>query len=93
MGIEPFQNSIDKFTSTADFIRRFDKRDEMWQQFVNYVKKDSIELAGVTEKQREALKRRLEAYLARFKWRSNGYFHVLNDEDAVINKARQVMKS
>ena len=85
--------SIDKFTSTADFIQRFDKRDEMWEQFVNYAKKDSVELAGVTVKQREALKKRLEAYLARFRWRNNGFYHVLNDEDSAINKAKEAMKS
>ena len=87
------RSTIDKFTSAADFIQRFDKRNEMWEQFVNYVKKDSVELGGVTDKQKGGLQRRLEAYLARFRWRSNGYFHVLNDEDAVIAKAREAMKS
>ena len=87
------KSSMDRFKSSADFVQYFDRVDEMWDQFVNYAKRDSVELAGVTEKQKATLKRRLEAYLARFKWRSNGFFHVLNDQDAMINKAREIMKS
>jgi carboxyl-terminal processing protease len=87
------RSAIDKFTSSDDFVKRFDLLDEMWEQFVNYAKKDSVDLSSVTQKQKESLQKRLEAYLARFKWRNNGFYQVLNDQDAVISKAREVMKN
>jgi len=87
------RSAVDKFASSAEFVQRFDKLDEVWEQFVNYAKKDSVDLSSVTAKQKESLQKRLEAYLARFKWRSNGFYHVLNDQDAVISKAREVIKN
>ncbi|MGZ5191497.1 MAG: S41 family peptidase, partial [Flavisolibacter sp.] len=65
----------------------------MWEQFVNYTaKKDSVNLVSLTEKQKESLQKRLEAYLGRFRWRNSGYYQVLNSDDAVINKALEVVK-
>lgn len=83
---------IDQYKSTADFIQRFGRLPQMWEQFVDYAKKDSVDLSTVNEQQKTSLQRRLEAYLARFRWRSNGFYQVLNDEDAVVSKARQEMK-
>jgi carboxyl-terminal processing protease len=83
------KSTIDQYKSADDYLQRFDQLPQMWDQFVNYAKKDSVDLSIVTEKQKESLQRRLEAYLARFRWRSNGYYRVLNDEDAVITKAMQ----
>ncbi len=88
------KSTIDQYKSADDYLQRFDQLPQMWDQFVNYAKKDSVDLSYVTEKQKESLQRRLEAYLARFRWRSNGYYRVLNDEDAVIRKAmEQLSKS
>ena len=64
----------------------------MWDQFVNYAKKDSVKLDTASVKQKESLQKRLEAYLARFRWRNDGYFQVLNNEDAVVKKALDELK-
>ena len=86
------RSDIDKYATSADFVQKFDKLDEVWEQFVNYAKKDSVDLSAVTDRQKISLQKRLEAFLARFKWRSSGFYHVLNDQDAVITKAMEVMK-
>ncbi|HZI54719.1 MAG TPA: carboxyl-terminal protease, partial [Chitinophagaceae bacterium] len=85
------RSAIDKFATSAEFVQKFDRLDEVWEQFVTYAKKDSVDLSTVTEKQKMSLQKRLEAYLARFKWRSSGFYHVLNDQDAVISKAREII--
>ena len=64
----------------------------MWKQFVAYAKKDSANLEDVTPKQKETLQKRLEAYLARFRWRNSGYYQVLNSEDTVFTKAFEQVK-
>lgn len=86
------RQQIDKYPSTAEYIQHFNQSGEMWDQFVNYTVNDSVDLRTVSAKQKESLQKRLEAYLARFRWRNNGYFQVLNNEDAVINKALEEIK-
>ncbi len=86
------RNQIDQYTSPTDYIKKFNQLDDMWKQFVAYAKKDSANLEDVTPKQKETLQKRLEAYLARFRWRNSGYFQVLNSEDTVFAKAFEQIK-
>jgi carboxyl-terminal processing protease len=86
------KSTINRYSSARDYINKFDQLIPMWEQFVSYAKKDSVDLSILNSKQKESLQRRLEAYLARFRWRSNGFFQVLNDEDTVIIKAIEELK-
>jgi carboxyl-terminal processing protease len=86
------KTQVDQYTSATDYVQRFNQLNEMWDQFVNYAKKDSVKLDTVTAKQKESLQKRLEAYLARFRWRSDGFYQVLNNEDAVVKKALEELK-
>ena len=87
------RSKIDQYTSAADYVNRFDKLNELWGQFVSYAaNKDSVDLRPLTDKQKESLQKRLEAYLGRFRWRNTGYYQVLNSEDTVISKALEELK-
>lgn len=86
------RHTIDQYTSVADYTQRFDGLNEMWNQFVAYAAKDSVDLRNVSNKQKESLQKRLEAYLGRFRWRNTGYYQVLNNEDIVIMKALEDLK-
>ncbi|MEI9945018.1 MAG: S41 family peptidase [Chitinophagaceae bacterium] len=79
---------IDKLPSTAAYIQHFDQPTDLWSQFVNYVPA-TIDLNNLSANQKASLQRRLEAYLARFRWRNNGYYQVLNADDAVVKKAME----
>ncbi len=82
------RSQIDQYPSALDYIQRFDKLNELWEQFVSYAAiKDSVNLRILSDKQKESLQKRLEAYLGRFKWRNSGYYQVLNSDDAVVTKA------
>ena len=88
------RSQIDQYTSAADYIQRFDKLNVLWDQFVNYAaSKDSVNLRVLSDKQKESLQRRLEAYLGRFKWRNSGYYQVLNSDDAVVSKALERLRA
>jgi carboxyl-terminal processing protease len=78
---------IDQYSSPGDYIQRFNRLENVWEEFVNYAATQSVDLKSVTAAQKQALQKRLEAFLARFRWRNYGYFHVLNDDDEAVKKA------
>ena len=82
---------VNQFAAPADYIKGFSGSNEMWDQFVNYAVKDSVNLQMVSAKDKEALQKRLKAYLARYKWRSSGFFQVLNSNDSMIIKSAEVL--
>jgi carboxyl-terminal processing protease len=86
------RTKIDAFTSAADYANRFNNVPELWNGFVGYAAKDSVDLQSLSPKQKASLQKRLEAYLARFKWRNTGFFLVLNNDDPVIQKAMETLK-
>ncbi|MBK5272348.1 MAG: carboxyl-terminal protease, partial [Bacteroidia bacterium] len=81
------RKQVDQYISADDYAQHFNKSNEMWQGFVNYVAKDSINLNTVSAKEKETLELRLKAYLARFRWRNSGFYHVINNDDVVVKKA------
>lgn len=81
---------IDAFTSAADYNNRFNAGD-IWTGFVSFAAKDSVNLGGLSAVQQHSLQKRLEAYLARFKWRNTGFYQVLNADDPVIQKAVELL--
>jgi carboxyl-terminal processing protease len=85
------RKQVDKYTSAADYAQHFNDTNEMWEAFVNYTAKDSVNLNTVSAKEKESLEIRLKAYLARFRWRNNGFYNVINNDDVVIKKALDVV--
>jgi carboxyl-terminal processing protease len=78
---------IDRYNSITDYTGHFDKMDEIWAQFTRFAASQGIDLSALSARQKETLQKRLLAYLARFRWRNNGYYQVLNTTDSVIIKA------
>lgn len=83
---------IDKYSSAAEFAGQFNQADALWNDFVSYTNKDSVNLSTVSASQKEFLQNRLQANLARFRWRNHGYFQVLNNDDQLLKKAIDQVK-
>ncbi|HWC52029.1 MAG TPA: S41 family peptidase, partial [Chitinophagaceae bacterium] len=83
---------VQQYATPQDFIKHFNNDNEMWQQLVKYASQDTVNLKSVPETDKESLEKRLKANLARFKWRNEGFYEVLNMDDAVIKKALQVLE-
>jgi carboxyl-terminal processing protease len=81
---------LDKYKSAADFMQNFNDG-PMWDQFVSFAS-GTADLHAVTADQRTTVARRLKAYLAKFRWRNNGYYQVINEEDIVVKRAMEEMK-
>lgn len=80
------------FTSPQNFITNFKKRDELWSSLQDYVSGDSLSLEKIPAQDKDFLLKRMMAQLARFQWRTTGFFEVLNQSDPVVEKALLELK-
>ena len=80
------------FKDASDFSARFNKDDELWKGLSDYVKKDSVSLAGIPPADKSLLQTRIRALLARLAWRSEGYYLLMNQNDPVIKKALDLLR-
>jgi carboxyl-terminal processing protease len=85
------RSQLDNYPSADDYAHKFDRMEELWNQFIQFTARDSVNPATISEQQKQSLKIRLEASLARFKWRSNGFYEVLNQDDPVMKRALEVL--
>lgn len=83
---------LDPYSDPQVYAREFDPSKEMWLRFTNWVKKDSVNLSGVPAFEKQRVEERMEAQLARFKWRDSGFYQVMNTKDSVVLKALEVIR-
>jgi len=85
------QAELKKFQSPAAFYTGFKKDAEIWNELLIYVKRDSINLDGIDQGNRSQVETRMKALLARFIWRTQGYFYIMNQTDPVLKKAMELL--
>lgn len=81
-----------QYKSPADFAARYQNESDVWNGLVDYAAKDSINLKKVSADDKKEIEDRIKAYLARFRWRTQGFYQVSNASDKVIAKALQTMQ-
>jgi carboxyl-terminal processing protease len=81
-----------QYKTPADFSARFQNISDAWNQLVIYAQKDSINLAKIPPKDQVAIQEQIKAYLARLKWRTQGFYQVYNVYDPVVLKAKEALK-
>ncbi len=82
-----------QFKNPADFAARYNNLGDAWNGLVKYAAKDSINLSNVAADDRAEIQDRIKAFLARFRWRTQGYYQVSNTSDKMVQKALEVIKS
>ena len=85
-------DEINKFSTPLDFTANYNNLESLWQELVNYAAKDSIDLKVVSPIDKDYLQKRIKAQLARYKWRSKGYYEVVNGDDPAIKKALEILE-
>jgi carboxyl-terminal processing protease len=78
-----------QYKTPTDFSRQFRNTEAAWKELVSYAMKDSIYLDHVPVKDKVNVQERMKAYLARFKWRTQGFYQVMNATDDIVLKARE----
>jgi carboxyl-terminal processing protease len=86
------QSKFEQYKNPADFAARYQNSTDAWQQLVNYALKDSIKLSNIPDKDKRNIQDQIKAYIARLKWRTQGFYQVFNNYDPAVMKARQVLE-
>lgn len=78
---------LDAFASPTELMKgvQFDESD--WKSLRDFAAQDSVNVGAFTTADKQFLTERMKAMLARFKWRTQGYFEVLNTADPAVTKA------
>ena len=82
---------FDQYKAPADLAIKYQNTSDAWAQLVNYAMKDSINLSKIPEEDKKIIQNRIKAYLARLKWRTQGFYQVYNMSDPVILKAKEIL--
>jgi carboxyl-terminal processing protease len=85
------QNQFQQYKTPADFSARYQNSADAWNQLITYAMKDSINLKKIPEKDKEDIQEQIKAYLARLKWRTQGFYQVYNNYDPVVIKAKEII--
>lgn len=86
------QSQFNAFRSPADLARGYQNTEEAWKGLVAYAQKDSINLSRIPEPDKRNIQNRIKAYLARLKWRTQGFYEVNNTYDPMVLKAKETLK-
>ena len=86
------RHELKKFKTPFDFNLQFNPKAEVWNNLVLHAAKDSIYLKNISTKNITFLQKRIKAQLARYKWRTKGFYEVMNSTDSIIVKALEELK-
>lgn len=82
---------VNGFRNPAEFEKGFNWSEQDWKNFTDFARKDSISLAGLPAKDKTYISQRMKGLLARYRWRNDGYYQVINTNDEIIAKALKVL--
>ncbi|ULQ53469.1 S41 family peptidase [Flavihumibacter fluvii] len=83
---------INSFDNAGAFEKGFNWSEQDWKKFVEFASRDSISLAGLPENDKNYVTRRMKGLLARFRWRNEGYYQVLNPSDEMVKKSLKILQ-
>jgi len=87
------QQDFQRYKSPTELATKFQNTEDAWKQLVVFALKDSIYLSKVPALDKENIEERIKAFIARLKWRSQGFYEVYNLYDPIFQKAKQVINS
>lgn len=86
------RKDLKQYRSPNDLNAKFSLSPSTWNQLIERAKKDSVQLYKLSPKTKQDIELRIKALLARYIWRNNGYFQVLNSDDASYLQALQSLQ-
>jgi carboxyl-terminal processing protease len=80
-----------QYKTPAAFATGFVVNEILWKNFTAFAATDSIDLSGISGKDKTRLAETVKMMIARQIWRTNGYFEVRNASDPMFAKAVEEM--
>ena len=87
------QPLFQQYKTPTDLATKYQNTDDAWKQLVAFALKDSIFLSKIPASDKENIEERIKAYIARLKWRTQGFYEVYNLYDPIFQKAKEVANS
>ena len=78
-----------QYKTPGEFAAKYENTADAWQQLVSYALKDSIYLSNIPATDKKTIEQRIKAYLARLKWRTQGFYEVYNTYDPIFKKGKE----
>jgi carboxyl-terminal processing protease len=82
----------ERYKSPGDFTARYQNSADAWNKLVEFAAKDTINLKNIPADDKKEIQDRIKAYLARFKWRTQGFYQVANSNDKMVKAALNEIK-
>ncbi|HMP94072.1 MAG TPA: S41 family peptidase, partial [Phnomibacter sp.] len=87
------QPVIRKFAQASQYAEQYKMPANAFSGLVNQAKADSIAVEGNLAAAIQPLETRLKALMARYVWRNDGYYQVLNRQDPVVLKSLEILST
>ena len=81
-----------QYKTPGEFAAKYENTADAWQQLVSYALKDSIYLSNIPATDKKTIEQRIKAYLARLKWRTQGFYEVYNTYDPIFKKGKEIIQ-
>ena len=82
----------EQYKSPGEFAAKYKDSEDAWEKLVAFAEKDTINLSKIPAKDKQEIQDRIKAYLARFRWRTQGFYQVANSNDKMIKAAINELK-
>ncbi len=86
------QQELVRYKNSLSFVQSFNASEPEWKFFERLAGKDSISLTAISAKDKIAIEKLLKSSIARQLFRTEGYFESINEDDAFIRKAMEILK-
>jgi len=83
------RSELNNFKNTEEFLSGYNNQENAWKALVEFSAKDTIDLKNISSEDKAYVQKRIKAHLARYQWRTEGYYEVLNSFDPAIKKAME----
>jgi carboxyl-terminal processing protease len=80
-----------KYKTPTEFAARYKNAPDAWEKLVAFAARDSINLKNIPPDDRKEIEERIKAYLARLRWRTQGFYEVANSTDQVVIQALETI--
>jgi carboxyl-terminal processing protease len=84
--------ALSPYKTTTQFVQNFKLTQNDWQYFESLALKDSINLKAIKPSEKTFIEQVLKSSIARQLFKTEGYNAVLNENDACIKKAIEIIK-
>lgn len=82
-------SEFEQYRTPTELATKFKNTADAWESLVAFALRDSIYLDKIPAFDKENIEERIKAFIARFKWRTQGFYEVYNLYDPIFQRAKQ----